>query len=135
MAKLALIETDYASELKGRWFVHPVGYRFLLARYGNPRFEEAYLEALNPYIEKIRANASLTEEEDLAVTLPCIARYVILDWSDIEDEAGNPIPYSPEKALEILSNPDLHEIRDWVKRKSSAIDGYRKKLNEEAVKN
>lgn len=37
----------------------------------------------------------------------------VVGWSGIEQD-GQPLPYSPEKALELLSNPQLTYVRQQV---------------------
>ena len=33
--------------------------------------------------------------------------FPILDWEGVEDKDGNPIPYSKEKAMELLNSTDI----------------------------
>ena len=40
----------------------------------------------------------------------------IVGWTGLEDEDGNPLPYSPDKALELVSKPELAFISEQVVR-------------------
>jgi hypothetical protein len=37
-----------------------------------------------------------------------LVKTILLDWENLEDDDGNPIPYSQEKALELLTDPTLN---------------------------
>ncbi|MBR9878687.1 MULTISPECIES: hypothetical protein [unclassified Halomonas] len=77
-----------------------MGGQFKVARAGNPIYEQALEES--GYRKKIEP----AEKERALYT--AIATGVLRDWSGVEDDSGEPIPYSIENAVEVmLDNPDL----------------------------
>jgi len=43
-----------------------------------------------------------------------LSEAILTGWEGIEDEDGAPLPFSAEKALEILGDPDFRLFRDTV---------------------
>jgi len=114
---LAAFTTDKATETKGKWI--PVGpAKFLVARAGgsNTKFQKAIETAMRPYQRLIQME-QLSETEATKLTVKPFVETVLLGWENVrpatqdEDQewvAGEPIPYSQEKAIEILTQfPDL----------------------------
>jgi hypothetical protein len=58
----------------------------------------------------------LSEDPDISdrLDIQMMSSYLLLDWRGIEDDNGEPVPFSAEKAKETLSNPDMVEFRDAV---------------------
>lgn len=51
------------------------------------------------------------------------AYYLIADWEGLEDEGGNAIAYTPERAAEILMMADVGlELWAWVKAEAARIE-------------
>jgi len=65
-----------------------------------------------PMQDKLR----LSEDPDIAdrIDIQMVSSYLLLDWRGIEDDNGDPVPFSAERAKEILSDPDMVELRDAV---------------------
>lgn len=114
---LAAFTTDKASETKGKWIeVGPA--KFLLARAGgsNAKFQKAVEVAMRPYQRLIQMDQFSEAEASKAMVKPFVD-HVLLGWENVrpvmqdEDQewiAGEPFPYTKEKAVEILTNlPDL----------------------------
>ena len=64
-----------------------------------------------------------------------LATAILTGWANIDDEDGNPLPYSPEKAREYMCDPDYYMLRSWVRDISNVDDSYRKAETEQAVGN
>ncbi|MCS0501622.1 hypothetical protein [Ancylobacter mangrovi] len=80
--------------------------------------------ARNPDAIKLRADliAALDEEQRKAlpadtveaIATEVMARAVLLDWN-LTDEADAPIPFTPEAALDLLTDPEIGEtMREGV---------------------
>lgn len=77
-----------------------MGGQFLVARAGN----ENYMAAQ----ERNGKRTATTAAERQRALYRSIAEGILLDWRDVTDAKGEPIPYSVDAAIEVLSdNPDL----------------------------
>lgn len=90
---------DPAKFTEGTW-VSILGGEFKLARAGNPTYERALEES--GYRKKDEP------EEKQRALYTAVAKGVLKDWRDVEDDQGKAIPYSVDNAVEVLrENPDL----------------------------
>lgn len=77
-----------------------MGGQFLIARAGN----ENYMAAQ----ERNGKRQATTATERQRALYRSIAEGILLDWRDVTDANGEPITYSVESAIEVLTdNPDL----------------------------
>jgi len=134
MAKLKSIKTDSKKSAEGIWFDYEMGIRLRIARMGNKDFEEFVRSKQKTNIKGFRAK-KITEEQAEAITQEAVARHVLVGWENIEDDDGNPIPYSHEVALEFLNDPDLSDLRQFVLIQASDSESYRLEAIEEAEEN
>lgn len=117
---LAQFTTDKAIETKGKWVdVGPA--KFLLARAGgsNTKFQKSIEAVMRPYQRLIQMD-QLSEAEASKLTVKPFVETVLLGWENVrpavqdedgEWQIGEPIPYSKDKAVEILSShPDLFRL-------------------------
>lgn len=92
-------KNDTSKFEQGAW-VDIMGGRFKVARAGNTR----YLEAL----ERHGKRRAQTKAEEQRAMMLSIAEGILRDWSDVEDDKGEAIPYSVDNAVEVLQdNPEL----------------------------
>lgn len=68
---------------------------------------------------------NLSVEEDEAITAKVFVEACVVDWEHLQlEDDGKEIPFSPEKALEILSDPDWIELlKDWQS-KANGMAGF-----------
>jgi hypothetical protein len=134
MAKLSSIAIDTKKSIDGVWCPLYDGIELKIARINNPDYEK-YREKLNePFLRQIRA--SIIDKGVMAdLTKQAVAKCVLIDWKNIEDEVGQPIPYSYEKALEILRNPAYVQLADFVMAKACDYELYRQVAKSESIKN
>lgn len=112
----------------GTW-VPLMGAEFKLARAGNPEYEKALEES--GYRKKEEPAAKQR------ALYTAVATGVLKDWRDVEDNEGNPIPYSVDNAVEVLlDNPDLvarilNEANDLsnYRREDHASQGKRRRTS------
>lgn len=128
MVDISKIRVDAEAERTGRWVSWDHGIQLRIARMNTPAFQERMRELSQPNIEKIRDG-----DKDLirAVTIECVAECVLLDWKGLED-GGEPLEYSKEKAVELLSDPGLRDLYEFV---LTTAHGREKFLVEEPAKN
>lgn len=108
--KISTFKTNEQREQEGVWEDAGGGLRLKVARLGNLRYEEYLRQTGKPYARQMRHGTVDNKVlEDLI--RQAMARHVLLDWENLDDEQGNPIPYSHEKALELLTKyRDFHQM-------------------------
>ena len=68
------------------------------------------------------------------VTNRCVAKTVLLGWRNLEDDDGNPIEYSHEKALELLRDPTLMVFKEFVEGEARALDHFKEDSDDDTEK-
>lgn len=108
----------------GVW-VSILGGEFKVARAGNPAYEKALEDCGYRKIDE--------PAEKQRALYRAIAVGVLKDWKDVEDDKGEPIPYTVDNAVDVLvDNPDLvsrllaeaNDLSNW-KREDVASQGKR----------
>ena len=123
--------TDKKAESEGRWVSIGENGRLLLARIGNPKFDQLQRELLEPYKTEIRAGTFSVEKRN-ELFRQAVSRTILLGWEGIKYN-GEELPYSPEKAFEILmALPDFAEL---VVRLANDLETFRAGAVEESKKN
>ncbi len=74
--------------------------------------EQTKLYAATPRSEKTGGRLSPAASD--RIMAHCLAKATLLDWEGIEGDDGQPLPYSPETALTLLSDPAYRVLRDAV---------------------
>lgn len=134
MAKISQIMADMDKVNKGVWVDYAEGIRLLIANINNTEYKKATRKILSSKMRQIRMK-SLADDTILELVKPAVARYVLLGWENIEDENGNKIPYSTEKALEFFQTPSLFEFYQFVLESAGDSANIRKELADESEKN
>jgi hypothetical protein len=79
-------------------------------------------------------DGSLTWRAEDAVTLEALYKVVLLEWRGLE-LGGKPLPYSPEVAAKLLTDPDWMALADLVSLAAIKADADEKRLRESLAKN
>lgn len=109
--KISRFATDLGLEEEGVWVDIGEGAQLKVARVGNPRYRSRVRELSKPYKRQIRADI-LPEDMSDEIVLRAFSETILLDWKGIEDDNGEPIPYSHENAYELLKG--LRDFRTLV---------------------
>jgi hypothetical protein len=136
MAKLRALKSDGKKQQDGTWLEHPSGASFLVARAGNPKAESYGRQLKKPYMKQIR-RGEMTDEQLAEIGRKVAARYILLDWRDIEDddEENGLWPYTEENSLRIMLDPELRDVAEWVLDHASSSDNYQREVEDEGLKN
>lgn len=113
MARLSSLRSDLTKEKVGVWVAWELGIRFRIARMNNPSYDEAVREALRPHRDRIRRGV-MDEREIERLSLQAVGTHILTGWENVEGDDGMSIPYSPEKAVEILGDARYREVYDFV---------------------
>jgi len=134
MAKLSAIAVDTQKVVGGVWVEHYLGYSFKIARMDNAEYIKYLKTLIEPHLKEMRAG-SFDAEKRLDLTKQAAAKCILVGWKNVEDEAGKPIPYSPENALELFRKPELVDLYDFIINESTSAARYRQETKKESIKN
>lgn len=94
--------TDSTLEEDGVWMRLRRGdAEVLVARAGNSRHEDLVRRLRKKHGRGFRGD-ELPQEVEESIALEALSKTILLDWRGIEDDEGKEIPYSSEKARELL---------------------------------
>lgn len=122
--KLSDVRFDSA-QVDGIWVTFYGDLEFLIAREGNPEYNEAMRVALRPHAEEAR-DSELTDQTFEELRKRVSSEHVVKGWRNMQDDEGNEIEYSPEKAYEILNDPAYEELWLFVVVQSRKYEKYRR---------
>ena len=133
------LATDKDVEKNGVWRDFPddndVPVRFLIARQGGGN--SPYLKELEREIRPLRRSSKngtqLDPEIQKQILIRVLAKTVLVGWENVLDRAGNPLPYSVENAIDLLSAIDV--VFDYVQEESALLSNYRAEALEDEAKN
>jgi len=129
--KLFKIQTDINKSHNGVSIQYPgTDFHVGIRRGDNPRFEEAVRDLRMESQGKKLLTGELNSREALNIMAPAVARHIIVDWKNLADNDGNPIPYSPQKAMEILQDPESTDLYLWVMKQANDPSNFRKQQAE-----
>ena len=144
MGNLRRYRTDLDALKEGAWFdfgdpSDPI--RFRLAFFQHGLAEE--IQRLPADMRRRARQDKLKPTELLGLIQDATANCIILDWENMEteehDEDGNvvlvDVPYSPEKALEILKDEAYGELHEFILQASKERANFRAELLRESAGN
>jgi hypothetical protein len=129
---LTALKLDLSKEIEGIWFSIDKDTELCIARMHNPNFNKLFEKLANPYRQSARKGFLADEKAD-EIMNRVIAETVLLDWKGLKSDGKN-VPYSVEKAIEILSNPQLSSFKELVVDISSTESNYRNEEIQETEK-
>ncbi len=138
MARLNRIKTNTEQGTEGQWieFCPAQGdepaLELKIARVGNPKYNQRLQELVRPHRRKVRMGF----DEDLEEFVKqAVAECVLVGWRGLQDNSGKEIPYSKEKSVELLTNPEYSDLFDFVMDVGGDAALYREHALEEAAGN
>lgn len=134
MLDLKVIAIDSAKAIKGTW-VKWMGAEFLIARYSNRFAETARAQLHLEMLPKLQEEGDHTDLdiEFRRRNAEIMAQYVLLGWKNIGVD-GQEIPYSTEKATELLLNDDYQDLLDFIIREATSRENFMKANEDKAAK-
>lgn len=132
MVKLKSLRVDPAAEAEGVFLEYVSGFRLRIASTATRKFRDAMEAAMLPYRELIRADVGkdkehrkFTEQMRADLLREVVAVHVLIGWEGLEDDEGQPVPYSKAAALALLSDPGMHRLLTWIEAAAANEDVYR----------
>jgi hypothetical protein len=134
MGKLSSVKMDIKKVADGIWQDYRAGMRLLIAHINNPAYAQCLTALQRPYLRQIRTG---TLENSIATALTCkaVAKHILVGWENVNNDDGNPIPYSSDKAFEIISDPAYSELYNFVLETAVNAELYRAEVQEDSAKN
>lgn len=134
MGKLSRYRLDKDKSVEGVWVKFGDGIEVRIARMYNPEFNNYYAKISEPQLNRIRRKTA-DRETKIELMKNSVAHCIIMDWKNMEDDNGKTIKYSPEKALEIISDPANVIFYDFVLDVSASFQLFFEQQKEDAAKN
>lgn len=132
---LDVFRSDLDKEREGVWVPYRgTGVRLRIARLGNPHHAEVHRRIVEQRLTDLNAR-ELSDEQNLDAQKEAVARAVLTDWDGVVDAEGQPLPYSPETALEFFRDPEMHRLYAFVFEQSMRDENFRKARIEADAKN
>lgn len=135
MATLKHFATDKEKEIQGQWIPIGQGIEIKIARMNNPKYAEFIAtkgKTIRPMIRHKIQTPELTKEFETLLK-KAAANCILLDWKNIEDETGKPLPYSVEEAIkQFEAYPEFYAM---VIEQASDIQNFRLQDLEESLGN
>lgn len=118
---------------KGVWFRYPED-----AGPNEPAMEVRIAPAQNPVYQQVigalivaAGNGTISDEEYAEMQRKATSIAVITDWRNVKDDEDNDLPYSPEAAEAVLSDPANWDFVQFVAKKSIDRAKFRRQRIEE----
>lgn len=124
MASLNKFKQDTTRSEEGTTVDMGDGLHVTVARIGNTKYNEVIKKLTAPHTRQIR-NKTLADSVFEVIMNRAYAETILLGWKGLEDEHGKDIPYSTEKAFEILSNPEYKDFKDIIVDLASEAEAFR----------
>jgi hypothetical protein len=131
MAKLR--KQDLQKQSEGVWVKWEDGISLKIARIGNPhsvRLAEAHA-AKNIALKEAR----LPEEPYSVLELQLLTEAILLDWRNVDDDNGQPLPYTPQEGAKILADPAYADLKDFIQAQALKRENFTEAGNRATEKN
>lgn len=121
--ELSKFKQDTDKTENGTWVDVGDGLLLLIAKSGNRKSLAAYQRLMKPY-KQMQERGMMPEDKVRELNVRLVAESILLGWQGLTDN-GVTVPYSPEKAYEILSDPAFSELLSLVQNLSSEPEVFK----------
>jgi hypothetical protein len=130
MARLRAIRTDQQKAEAGVWVPYAEDIEVCVASLNSKTYQDHRERLMAPHLKMARAKR-MSPEQVLEIVRPAVAKHLIRDWKNIQDDDGVDIPYSPQKAEEILSDPGMLDFYDFILDAAGNVTLFRQEMLED----
>lgn len=137
MIDLKKIKEQYATDLKaeteGVWFPLAMfnGVKVKVARAGNPNYKKVLRKLYKPYTKTMRKGVDLAPEVEERIQTDLLVDTLLLDWRGMPGENGEEVPFSKDLARELVTDPELKELREEIIGYSEEFEAFQAREDEE----
>ncbi len=134
MAKLNALAIDLDLANQGTWANYG-GVKFLVRRHSADEPSTLRSKLVMEHMDTIQGLGPDSEEAKKLqdqIEVQVLAESVLIGWENLEDDDGNPIEFSVEKAKEILADKRFGDLRTAINNHSFSREHYQRKA-EKAV--
>lgn len=129
----ALFESSVEAEAKGVWVsVGPFQFKIARAGGGNDAFTKEVTKRFKPFQVAIN-NETMPEDMAKDMVVDVFVDTIVLDWKDVGDREGNPLPFSKENARKLFK--DLPNLFAEVQAQAQKTGNFRAENLEAAAGN
>src|SRR5688572_29943461 len=113
--KFGEMRSDRTLEEGGTWAALPGfgTFEVKISRATSKRARDAYRKYVLPHERKI-ATGAMSDEDASPMMALYVAHGLLHDWRGGEDDDGNPVPFSVETAIALLSIPEMKDLRGAI---------------------
>jgi len=134
--KLGEIMMDPALAKDGAWCTYMGDMKFKIRRANGTSTIECMQKLMEPHVAQgVKSLEDLPEDKQQSIENQVLAEAILCGWENMEGPEGESIPYSVDKAVEILAMPEAVALKEWIQYQSMAFDTFRAKAAEEASGN
>jgi len=113
MGKLSDIRNDVEKMVNGVWVPYEAGIKLKIARMYNEEHSKCMAQLNEERLDDLRDTAHRVKVER-EIMRESVARTVLRDWENLEDDDGKTIPFSVDKAIELFNDPRYRDFYDFV---------------------
>jgi len=135
MAKLRDHASDLDLENQGVWVPWRAGIQLRIARAGRKAHNECVQRLGRAHRGLIRMDTPEARAKVTEVTHRAAAESLLLDWKNVEDDDGNPLPYTAEVGYRYLSDEAFRDLYEFVTVTANDATVYLQDLREDALGN
>ncbi len=122
--KISKIKRDINAVVDGIWVTRVIDdLDVKVASTDSRKYTDSLRVALKPYQRNLK---NMENDQFAQIQNKCVAKYILLDWKNLVGDDGVEIPYSSEKALELLNDPEMADFRETILNLSSEQELFRK---------
>ena len=131
--KISNLIVDKKACSDGVWVNWIQGVKLKIARFYNPKHVALSKELSRPYRDAMNNGGEIPREKIEEMATECLAKTILLDWKGMEDDDGIEVPFSQDKALELLTM--IPDMADFVSAMANSANNFRQSALENASKN
>lgn len=122
--KISKIKRDINAVVDGIWVTRVIDdLDVKVASTDSRKYTDSLRVALKPYQRNLK---NMENDQFAQIQNKCVAKYILLDWKNLVGDDGVEIPYSSEKALELLNDPEMADFRETILNLASEQELFRK---------
>lgn len=133
--KISSLAADLDKEMSGEWVDIPEwpGVRLQVRSINNKNFQNAREQRISKLIKDLGRSPYSSETGPHIAKLA--ATFLLLGWEGICDDDGKAIDYTPQKAMDLLSDPAMRALTEQVIWAATRVGSKDAEFTVDAAKN